>query len=276
MPHIPYREVPPEREARVTQLPVEIRATSGGAGRVIAGYGSVFGKRSQLLGSFVEIVDRHCWAKSAGDGYPGVTAKFNHDDMALLSTTASGSLRLSVDDVGLAYRVDLPDTSAGNDVRVLAARRDITGSSVGFQCWEDSWSYDDGVALRTLVTCRLLDCSPVVHAAYPDTTASLRSLARAVDASIEDVLDYAARDELRKSLVRTDIESGKPRPLSGRQAVMALLAKRWPDGSPIQPARPLSGAQAKMAIREKELQRARRLSGVEAQRILAEKYPPHQ
>jgi HK97 family phage prohead protease len=245
MPHVPHRETGPEIETRSAQLPVEIRASGGG--RTITGYGSVFGKRSQLLGSFVEVVESRCWAKSAGDGYPGVTSKFNHDDMALLGTTASGSLRLSIDNVGLSYEVDLPDTSAGNDVRALAARSDISGSSVGFLCFDDLWSYDDGVALRTLVSCRLLDCSPVVSPAYPDTTASLRSLSRAVNAPYADVLAYSQRNELRAFFTVSDRDGG--RPMSGRAAVLETLRKRWPAA---QSSKIMSGRPAVVATLARE------------------------
>jgi HK97 family phage prohead protease len=231
MPHIPIRESPPEIEQRTTPGSVELR---GGVGksRTIGGYGSVFDKRSQLLGSFVEIVDRRCWAKSAGDGYPGVVARFNHDDSALLGTVASGSLALSVDNVGLSYSVDLPNTSVGNDVGELVARGDVSGSSVAFQCWEDSWGYGDGVALRTLVSCRLIDCSPVVSPAYPDATVGLRSLSRAVGADFADVQRYAESDQLAKFFVRSDRSS---RPMSGRVAMVETLRKRWPAPQPSAP-----------------------------------------
>ncbi|MFJ2200836.1 hypothetical protein [Streptomyces violaceusniger] len=74
---------------------------------------------------------------------------------------------------------------------------------------------------------QLVDVAPVNVPAYPDTTAGLRSLARAMDAPYDDVRDLAERDELRKLFVRTDrpaapVESSGTTPQQARVTLLAL------------------------------------------------------
>jgi HK97 family phage prohead protease len=266
VPHVPYREPAPEREWRTT--PVEVRATSGGNGRTITGLAVVFGQRSQDLGGFVEVVSDRFLAKSAGDQFPNVTCTFNHDASMLLGTVSAGTLRLNIiEGQALQYDCDTPESRS--DVRELISRHDVTGSSFSFRCFEDSWQYSGDAALRTLLSGQLLEVSPVVSPAYSTTTASMRSLARAVNAPIEDILDYAARDELRKFF-----RAGS-RPMSNQQRQAALLEKRWP--AP-QPAAPLSARHRQLEVMarrwttsEPSGTRTGRQALVE---VLGRKYPP--
>src|ERR1700682_1817221 len=99
-----------------------------------------------------------------------VICRVNHLDSALLGTVKAGTLRLDIDGRGLHYEVDLPNTSAGNDVAELVGRGDVTNSSFSFICSQDTWSVDaDGTPLRTLVSVRLVDCAPVTSPAYSST-----------------------------------------------------------------------------------------------------------
>jgi HK97 family phage prohead protease len=256
------RSSPPETEKRITVRPVELRAT--GARRTIGGYGATFGRRSQNLGGFHETVDQRAFNKSAGDGWPGTIARFNHLDEMLLGTIQARTLRLVIDPTGLFYEVDLPESRS--DVLELVTRGDISSSSFAFECWSDSWGYEDGVALRTLLSVRLLDVAPVTRAAYSDATVGLRSLARYMDAPIEDVVDLSNQQELRKLFVRTDgspvqpgslrreplnaktaqaiIAARAPQPRSGHQALLDTWARRWPE----EPSQARSGHEALVEI----------------------------
>lgn len=219
----------PECEIRTTPSPVKLRAT--GACRVIGGYGATFGGRSEDLGGFRERVDNRAFNKSAGDGWPGAIARFNHLDEMLLGTMKAQTLRLAIDPTGLFYEVDLPESRS--DVLELVTRGDISSSSFAFECWDDSWGYEDGVALRTLLSVRLLDVAPVTRPAYADATVSLRSLARHMDAPIAEVIDLSNRHELRKLFVRTDVSPVETRTsptLTERR--LALIKKRYPGGRP--------------------------------------------
>lgn len=192
-----------ELELRHIPRPVEFRATGTGLG-ILTGYAAVFNRYSQNLGGFVEQVDPGAFTKSLGDGVP-VVARFNHEDNFLLGTTAAQTLRLFVDGTGLGYEVDLPDTSAGRDVKVLAERGDLQHSSFAFRTLTDDWGFTpEGFPLRTLLGVQLVDVAPVTNPAYRDTTTGLRSLATHLHIGIEQVQEAAEKDELRSLLEPKD------------------------------------------------------------------------
>lgn len=180
-------------ERRSVRGLVEVRAADGGM--KIGGYAAKHNTRSQNLGGFVETIAPTFFRKSEGDGWPGVMARYNHDDNWLLGTTDGGTLRLSVDDTGLQYEVDLP--SFRSDVYELVQRGDVQRSSFAFITIEDEWSLDEnGFPLRTLVTGRTVDVAPVNSPAYMDTSTGLRTLAEARSIPVEDVARMAVEGNL--------------------------------------------------------------------------------
>ena len=103
-------------------------------------------------------------------------ALVNHDPNLLLGRTSSGTLRITEDQRGLRYDVDLPDTTIARDLAVSVERGDINGSSFGFVVESESWDEtknDDGTvsAVRTIRSVRLLDVGPVTYPAYSATSA---------------------------------------------------------------------------------------------------------
>lgn len=173
-------------ERRQRKGSVEFRDGEGDDAMPMAvGHAAVFGMQSVDLSpdwadySIHEVIDPHAFDRTVREA--DVVGLFNHDDMWLLGRTTSGTVRLTVDDRGLAYEIDLPDTTHGRDVATLLRRRDITGSSFAFRAIRDTWYEDeDGNVTRTLLEVALIDVSPVTHPAYPDTDSSLRSLAAAI------------------------------------------------------------------------------------------------
>lgn len=193
-------------ERRYTPGAVEVRKAPDEPLR-IGGYAAKFGKRSQNLGGFREVVGRKFFNKSREDGWPDVLARYNHDDNMLLGTTSAGTLKLTVDSEGLRYDV-VPPTSRA-DVLELVERGDVRRSSFAFRSFEDDWALDDDeFPLRTLVSGQLIDVAPVNTPAYLDTTSGLRSLALRVDAPLEEVRSMAEANELRRLFKRTGAASG--------------------------------------------------------------------
>ncbi|MGH3518806.1 MAG: HK97 family phage prohead protease [Natronosporangium sp.] len=221
-------------ERRFTAVPVELRAKEQ---LRIGGYAAVFNRMSKNLGGFVEVVNPEFFSDSRSRGWPEVLARYNHDDNMLLGTTGGGTLRLSIDDTGLLYEVDLPNSRA--DIAELVERGDVRKSSFAFRTLEDEWTTtDQGFPLRSLVSGQLVDVAPVNTPAYTDTTvgkravditAGLESLAKHVDAAIEEVRKLAEADDLRRFFVRTD-KSGAPKPekpkMFGPVAASQLLARK--------------------------------------------------
>jgi HK97 family phage prohead protease len=218
-------------ERRYTLVPVELRAR--GDRKRIGGYAAKFNRRSQNLGGFVEVVDPAFFNKSRGDGWPDVLARYNHDDNMLLGTTGGGTLDLDVDDIGLVYEVDPPAARA--DIVELVGRGDVRKSSFAFRLFEDDWGLtDQNFPQRTLISGQLVDVAPVNMPAYMDTSAeprsieaALSSLARKMEADVEEVRSLAAQNELRKFFIRTDGPAPKAQ-VFGPSALLELKGKAEP------------------------------------------------
>ncbi len=144
-------------------------------GNRLAGHAAVFGALAEVPQHY-EALARSAFDEAlAGDD--DVKALVGHDPKLVLGSTRSKTLRLEVDDHGLAFEVDLPDTSYARDLRELIARNDITTMSFGFIPGKDEWSRGPGgrqVRTHTSVK-RLLDVSPVAYPAYEGTEVYLRA-----------------------------------------------------------------------------------------------------
>lgn len=186
-------------ERRYARESVEFRAsTKSGSAGVLVGYAAKYNTLSRNLGGFVETIKPGAFDKSVADGLD-VMARYNHE--ALLGKTSSGTVRLALDEVGLRYEVDLPDTSTGRDVAVLAGRGDLTQSSFAFYTHQDSWSQtEQGFPLRSLEAVQLVDVAPVDTPAYLDTSTGLRSLAEFRGLAFDEVSNAAAENRLGELL----------------------------------------------------------------------------
>jgi hypothetical protein len=88
-------------------------------------------------------------------------------------------MQLVEDDRGLKVTAQLPNTTRGRDVAELLRTKVIDSMSFGFNVIKDSWSADGKT--RTLESVRLFEASIVSFAAYPATTATVRSTDQAID-----------------------------------------------------------------------------------------------
>src|SRR6266498_1482719 len=160
-----------EIERRYTPTVVELRMTSDR--HRIGEYAATFDRLSRNLGGFVEVVERSFFNKSRADDWPSVIARYNHDDNMLLGTTGAQTLDLRLDETGLFYEVDPPQSRT--DIMELVERGDV-------------WTMtDQGYPLRRLHEGQLVDVSPVVSPAYLDTSVGVRSLANFLEIDEEDV-----------------------------------------------------------------------------------------
>ena len=140
-------------------------------GQTVRGYAAVYNSDSEWMGGFYEQI-----AKGAFDDVMDndTRAYWNHDESLLLGRVSSGTLRMSTDDRGLYYEVDLPNTSYANDLVELMKRGDVNQSSFAFLIERDRWEERDGKTYRIIEkVSRLLDVSPVSQPAYPDATSEL-------------------------------------------------------------------------------------------------------
>lgn len=169
-------------EKRVLEAKIELRAAKNGSGPgQMVGYAAKYNKLSQDLGGFFEKLAPGCFNSVMQDDCRCLR---NHDDDHLLGRTASGTLELMLDDVGLMYSCELPDTTAGRDTAESIRRGDMTGSSFQFSIAMDGalWDWDGPSPMRTITKIgRLYDVSPVTNPAYLDTDVDMRSFQAALE-----------------------------------------------------------------------------------------------
>jgi hypothetical protein len=157
---------------------VEFRTITAddGTPKKIVGYAAVFDKPSEDMG-FIEYVRKGAFknALSRSDA----RALFNHDtDTIPLGRQSAGTLVLKEDDNGLYYEITPPDTQSARDLMTSIDRGDIKESSYGFTVAVDEWDYSDkDMVKRTIVEIEeVFDISPVVFAAFNDTSVALRKM----------------------------------------------------------------------------------------------------
>lgn len=145
-------------------------------GRTLVGHAAVFGQLAQVPGGYEEVA-RSAFDKVLADPATDVRALFNHEPNMLLGRQAAGTLRLGTDSEGLAFEIDLPDTTVGRDVQVLAERGDLSGASFAFIPGEEEMDTapDRRVLRRHTSVSFLRDIGPVTAPAYTGTDVQLRS-----------------------------------------------------------------------------------------------------
>lgn len=154
---------------------VEFRAAVDGA--TLAGHAALFGVHARVKEGHWETLAPGVFDVALRSDQD-VKALVNHDPSRVLGSTRAKTLRLATDDKGLAFELDLPDTTYARDLRELVARNDISAMSFGFIPGADEWSRaPDGRQLRTHTSAKLLlDVSPVAYPAYDGTEVYLRAV----------------------------------------------------------------------------------------------------
>lgn len=144
-------------------------------GRHLEGHASVFGQVADI-GPHYEQIGPNAFRSALSSPDADVRALFNHDPNLLLARQSSGTLKLGVDSEGLLFRLELPNTTAGNDVLELAERGDLNGASFAFVPGTVERSMFNGKRMLTHTEVRMLiDVSPVTFPAYTEASVTLRS-----------------------------------------------------------------------------------------------------
>lgn len=188
------------------------RVVESESGRTIEGYAIVFNQPSRVMYDrqrkryFIEVVEPRA-----------VTEEFlrtcdiklnrNHDDDLLLARCryGEGTLQLSVDDYGLKYRAEMPNTTAGNDTLESIRRGDLFGSSFRFTDARDGVRYEKtdmrGVVRRTIVKFGgIYDVSVVADPAYLGTSVNARSFGDLLEDEQENTAWKKDVEELRGAI----------------------------------------------------------------------------
>lgn len=161
----------------------ECRALEEENKRFLEGHASVFSQKSKLIFEneriFNEIIAPNAFDDLLKDEKIDVPMTFNHERGRLLGRTKSNTLQISKDEKGLRFRVEIPNTTTGNDVYELVKRGDLYENSFGFisDRSTDTWTKDEnGTNIRTVNNIkRLVDISIVTSGAYANTDVAARS-----------------------------------------------------------------------------------------------------
>ena len=101
---------------------------------------------------------------------------------------------MQIDEKGLRYSFEAPNTSLGEELLEGLRRGDISTSSFAFTVGQDKWTKrSDGCYLRTISNIKeLYDVSPVYRAAYEATSvkADTRGLDEAKALEKKELEDY--------------------------------------------------------------------------------------
>lgn len=148
-------------------------AVEGENKRTVSGYALLFDVPTVLFTidgvDYTEVIDRS--ALNGCDFSDVVFDRGHAMEDKLLARTSNGSLRLRVDEKGLAFEADIADTQEGRDCFELIKRGDINGCSFAAVVEEDS--YNEKTHTRRIIRfSEMFDVAAVTFPAYPTTEIS--------------------------------------------------------------------------------------------------------
>ncbi len=168
---------------KITKNDIEVRMGKTnetlGDNNTVYGRAIAFESPSNNLPNFVEIIHRGAITQELLDNCD-VYCRVNHDDNYIMarSNHGKGSLHLELDDNGLNYSFEIPQTEKGKELAEHIRRGEITQSSFSFVIAEDGRHFErrDGKTIHHIdKIAYLYDVAPVFLPAYNATSCSLRT-----------------------------------------------------------------------------------------------------
>lgn len=146
---------------------------SSNESRLVEGYAIVFESESKDLGGFTEVISRNAISQETLDKSDILFLLDHNKERGILARSkyGNGSLKLELDNIGLKFSFDAPETSLGDEILIGLRRKDISQYSFAFTVEEDRWEKrNDGSVLRTIENIdELFDLSIVYNPAYDST-----------------------------------------------------------------------------------------------------------
>ena len=190
------------KEIRSNEISHPIESES----RLVEGYAVVFNSLSVDLGGFYEVID-----PKALEGVlerSDVVCLLDHDiKRGVLARSRNNSdhnsLKLTIDERGLAFSFEAPRTALGDEILEGVRRGDITNCSFAFTVADEEFKKEsDGTIVRTIKKIdRLFDISLVYNPAYDETNVDTRGL--------KEFLDTANYIEMKEELRSQEDEALK-------------------------------------------------------------------
>lgn len=192
---------------------IEIRATNSTPvvsqdSRTVEGYAVVFNSQSEDLG-FYETINPAAITEEVLKR-SDVFCLFNHDLDKVLARSkyGTGSLQLQLDEQGLKYTFQAPNTDLGDELLEYLRRGDIDSSSFAFTVSTDKGSEvwttgTDGRQYREILKIdELHDVSPVWNPAYSSTSVSQRTLYKLNQ--LREMQDEKEKEVQEETVEKTD------------------------------------------------------------------------
>ncbi len=173
----------------------------GEAGKTISGYAILYDTPSKPMeagdATFTETI-----AKGALNGvdFSDLAMFYNHDYAKILASVKAGTLEVTSDDKGLAFKATLTDTTLADDVYKNIEAGNLDSMSFGFTVGEDDWEQgDDGNYTRTVTKIdNLYELSVVAFPAYDETDVSVDT--RSLDLFKQEKQKEKERTEMFKNV----------------------------------------------------------------------------
>ena len=170
---------------------------------IVEGYAVVFNQATALWtddkgNTIYEIVEPGAFN---GCDLSNVVFKYNHSDEVLaVARTSNGSLKLTVDNIGLKVRATLVNTTVGRDLYEMIKTGLLNKMSFAFNFAKGGKDYDSKTnTIHAKKFSRLIDVSAVTNPAYPQTSLY-------VEGEVERL-----RAEIKKEAEERDLEVEKLR-----------------------------------------------------------------
>lgn len=160
---------------------IELRAAGDAKSPRLVGYAAVFNKPSEDLGGFIEIVKPGAFERTLRSNTADPLALVAHIPSLVLGRRSAGTLKLTEDDRGLAFDIEVPNTTAARDLLISVERGDVRGASFAFQVANpggEKWEVRNEQVVRELLDVSLIEISITASPAYPDTSVARRSMAK--------------------------------------------------------------------------------------------------
>nr|DAX48669.1 MAG TPA: prohead serine protease [Caudoviricetes sp.] len=176
--------------------------------RTVEGYAVVFNSQSEDLG-FYETINPAAITEDVLKR-SDVFCLFNHDQDKVLARSkyGTGSLQLQLDEQGLKYTFQSPNTDIGDSLLEYLRRGDIDSSSFAFTVSTDEGSEvwttgTDGRQYREILKIdELHDVSPVWNPAYSSTSVSQRTLDKLNQ--LREMQDEKEKEVQEETVEKTD------------------------------------------------------------------------
>ena len=183
-------------------------------GRIVEGYAIVFNQPSRKLFDkaskkvFTETIDPRAITKAFLDEQD-IKVLFNHSNDMLLarSTYGYGTLSYEIDDYGVRYRFEMPNTTTGNDVLEMIRRGDVFGCSFAFSYAKEGIRDEkkNGENYRTVIKMASVDdFSIVVDPAYMGTYVCTREFCAPDE---EPAVDFGDVLDIELSMMEMEFEN---------------------------------------------------------------------